>query len=633
MANLKPKVTSTMQLKREGVSTVPTSGERVFCAFVSNVGRTDPFECDSYADFEQNFINGEVDRNAHVSFLHAMKVTQNLPILAVRMVPMEYSAGIAFPSLTKVKIKGGKVMAETITAYLYISKKDSYAIQIGDIYFCSPDYNKTEADGIDASAARVEIDVEMGDSKEDNMTAFLDEVMEYINSSTSNVMGVSIKGIDTFTNVTVGQESGDESDHYCKIEIQSTEAGLKVQGPMVDPAKVTRVTTAGIEKDQFVVALTSPASLDTMTAQITKVEEKTVGTKKYPYFNITLNNPNLAESNSYSLSMNPTAVDGYGSDIYIESVNELRNDVVFIDLLSTAPDPLVATEEVSFGLVESEKFEGDAEIPTAMLNRALNKIDGLSSKRVSIMFDSGLAVPSYQSRLIMLAQSFKAIAVLSTPNYSATDSIVNYRRNMATDTTFAHFSAPWNKDKALCTFPVMLAAPAYYLERLGQNVAGNIRFAPIYAKSTGKTSAKNLTMNFKDSQIEQLLEVQINPIYYDENKKISTFINNLTATAEASDLQEEHIMRFVNMVRYDCDGLTEDYISYDWDEDTCDKIQDAIATYFTQSVKSLGRVPMDGDPIISATLNGRNKIKVTVDIRPKGSVKYINIYYNVISLA
>lgn len=625
---IEPHVSSVEQLTIQSISSAQMSGTRVAMLFLAKTGPLTPTMIDSTSDFLAKYSLGSVSRSEHTSFFHALKVSQYIPIMAVRVSSQKLSAGIALPSNTAVQLKNGNVITNKATITLNVAQKDpfqptdasTYAIQMGQYYFCTPNYQKSGSDGISDAAIRVEIDEVYGETAEVNYPLFLDGVKKYINMNTDANMTYTL----TIPDATITE---------AVIEYSGQDMVVKdFAGPMVSAETQPQVENQfnnTTTNDDFVLAMNYPAETNPYEFSITNI----VKSGKYYQFDLTLTDTNDAEnSGTYTLSTNPTAVDGYGTDIYLTSLNELRSDICIVDLKPTTPTDLVEVDATPFGAIEmDDEFASDT-IPQDILQDGLDQLEALDSTRIAIFSDSGLSQPAFQSQLITMATAFKAFAVLSTPDYNTADLLVQYRSNMASDTSFAHFSAPWNDEKALVDFTVPLSSSAYYLCRLGQNIQSNVEYAPIYGKTTGIVEAENLHKNFRQSDRERLQNVQINPIYFNEAQGISYLVNNLTATSVSSDLQEDHIRRIINTMRYDIDLLMENYLSWDWTQDTCDKIVDTINNYTSNALANLGRNPIES-VVPTATLTTRNHVKVSVEVRPIGSVKYINVYYNILSMA
>lgn len=628
---LEPNVSSVLQLIINSNSSTPVSSSRVLCFFVADSGPMVPTPIDNDAEFLRMYTDGFIKRSAHTSFFHALKVVKSLPIMACRLATSELSQGVAVPSNTKVLLKKSEVLTDelvitisTVNAGRYkIADPTTWAIKVGDRYFCTSDYLNTENDVTYLEGTRVNLDVVLNpaDSLKTNMTLFCNAIASYINKLTeANAIFAGIL------------DSDDESILLsATLLIKSSEVVSSKSGEMVQSLELNSLYDNN-QGDKFVIASKYPITSDLFDFSVSNVVSKPRGGIGYFEFDLSITNIGLAETTEYRLSTDPDAKDGYQMDMYIHSINEFRNDILLIDLFDDEGIGSLTNCTNTFGTVDLVQPKYDQAILPNVYTAAIDKAELIEDTRISLISDCGIIIPAFQSRLNILAQYFKAEVAWSMPDY-AHDLLIAYRNAVGVNTTYGLFHAPWNEERALVDFSVKLSASVYYLEALGANASGNYEYAPIYGKETGLVTAKRLSKDFTSAQRELLLAAQINPIIFKKANNISYIVNNLTATAVASDLQEDQVMRFVNTVRYDCDGITEKFLSYDWDDDTCYKIKVALENYFTVEVSKLGRIPMTGTPVIIAKLNGRNKISVKIDIIPKGSVKYITIYYNVISLA
>ena len=264
----------------------------------------------------------------------------------------------------------------------------------------------------------------------------------------------------------------------------------------------------------------------------------------------------------------------------------------------------------------------------------LSSMHTYNKSRVSLISDGGNTDPQVQIDLASLSEDLKAEYFASAPN-------VNYPKlrrwkqslNIA-DKWRMHITANWNLDDTVAQKAFEIPMSIYVLARIAQNARNNIEYAPVYYYRTGTLDGANPVQDYGQYE-DELQAMYINPVRRDYDKNQTIVVNNLTTLITDNDLREEHIARLMNTCIYDVDKLVDNFISYDWDTDTCDKIEDSIKSYFNNSIYTLGRVPLEQTEdglIIKANLNGRNRIKVEVSVLPKGSVKYINILYKVLTV-
>jgi hypothetical protein len=316
--------------------------------------------------------------------------------------------------------------------------------------------------------------------------------------------------------------------------------------------------------------------------------------------------------------------------MYLTSFNDLQEDLTIIPYNDNAEiTPLAAT---SFGATDNPTVYDQNTIPMYLLNDAIATVEEIEGVRISLISDCGMCQPAYQKKLSVLGETLKALPALSCPDSKLIPYVTNYVKSVGIDSSYAWFGWPWNTDRALCEFPVDLSPVCYYIERISANASGNQEFAPVFGKTTGVSTGRNIKSNPTLKQRNELQSYNINPLYYSKADNICYFKNDLTQLSQLNVLQEEQTRRIINKIRYEVDLLCDSFLSYDWDEASCYKIKGAIESYFDNVIFKMLRT-IEANPVVNVTLNGLNKVKVEVAIRPKGSIKYITVYYNVLSMA
>lgn len=599
---IEPNVKSYVQLQMEGALGIPSSSDRCLIGFYSRSGRQIKLIND-YSSFIKEFVPGGFKRSDHHSVFAAARVAKNIPILAVRLNAGK-SDGIVFHK------PSSEIVSKTVlneNGKIDLNKYETKSNDLSSVTFTPT-----------SSYLRI------------NNDAYCSATFTGTLTGTPNIIEVDYSGtsfIEFITKISEIQSSSDynvilDSSKYLKITSLNTVIVTAV--PSITMGTPTSLDNLG----RVYIGCNYSSDSNIVKVSITDIDND--------LFTLNVTNLLTNETESYRLSSDIDAINSYGESIHFESINELRDDIFLIDLYPSGISTNVVYEisDVSIGNSFTPNYTMyQTMTPDVHLNELTEKLeDYVNSNRISLIFDAGMAIPAYQSLLLTLAGSidYKSECYLSTPRGITYNQELIYRDSINFDDWHGYIGVGWDTDKSMANFPIDLSTSTYVLERIGINASLGYKYAPVFGTSTGivAMSSKVYNLNKRDG----LQAKQMNPAKYSDRSKITYMANNLTMSKTDSDLNEEHICRLVNDVRYDIDLRLDDYLSWDWELDTCDAIIESIDNYFINKFRDNLRVPMEENPLISCTLNGRNKLKVEVQIRPVGSVKYITVYYKVISL-
>lgn len=629
---IEPHVSSMEQITVIGSNSVQSTTNRVLCIFIADCGPLEPTEINTQSEFLKVYTTGGgISRKAHRSFFHALKHAQSMPLMCVRVSADKVTKGITNTG-TAVYTKGDKVLNYVSSSAYSIAlssnnKPNKWVLAIGDYVFCTEtskggsDYESVIANMDNPTP--VVIDPEYNNWPE---TAVISDLQYFINEVAAYITRYCDMSIET----------KNESSSVKIVKVYSS-TEFKINSSFSGSTAQT-INTPSVDFDSqtsqkyntsFVISPNSPSKDNIYSVAISNISEFNAEGSIYHRF--TLSVESKGDVNEYVLSTYPNDNDNTGSNMYITSFNEYQSELTIIPIHDedTVMNPLT---ETSFGATDTNTKYDPETIPLELLSTAISDIEELEGVRISLISDCGICMPAYQKKLSVLAETIKALPALSCPDSKVIAYVTNYVKGAGLDTSYAWWGYPWVTDKALVDFPVNLSAVCYYIERISANASGNQEFAPVFGKMTGVSTGRNLHYNATLAQRNELQSYNINPIHYSKADNIAYFTNDLTALSALNVLQEEQTRRLINKIRYEVDLLCESYLSYDWDLASCEAIKSGIANYFEKSIKTMLRT-IEGDPSINVTLNGLNKVKVEVAVQPRGSIKYINVYYNVLSMA
>lgn len=628
MANyIEPHVSSMEQVTVIGSKSVPSITNRVLCIFISDCGPLEPTEIENQSEFLKTYTNGgEISRRAHRSFFHALKHAQSFPLMCLRVSADKATKGITNTGV-KVFTKGDKVLNyvnSTALDYSFTDVKtlgaEGWVLKIGEFIF-APD---VAVGGTQYLALYTEQDTPVAIEPEydswpakanlhfSDFNYFMDKVISYLNKYTNYLANYSVD--ETAEKITISQLIGNEA---FTVKSSFNDTTTTVSTPSVEMSGVN-----------FVIAPNSPATTNLFEVSIGSISTFSANGSDYYRFALTVEAK--GDTSTFNLSTYPDDNDATGANMYLEAFNNYQNDLTIIPVNDN--NEVTELNNKAFGATDSVTKYDQNTIPMNLLNDAIATVEEIEGVRISLLSDCGMCIPAYQKKLSVLAETLKALPALSCPDSPLIAYVTNYVKSVGIDSSFAWFGWPWNRDSALCEFPVDLSPVCYYIERISANASGNAEFAPVFGKTTGVSTGRNIKSNPTLKQRNELQSYNINPLYYSKSDNLCYFKNDLTQLSQANVLQEEQTRRLINKIRYEIDLLADSYLSYDWDEATCYIIKGAIESYFDNTIYKMLRT-IEPSPVVNVTLTTLNHVKIEVAIRPKGSIKYINIYYNILSMA
>lgn len=630
---IEPHVSSIEQVTVIGSNSVQSTTNRVLCIFIADCGPLEPTEIENQSEFLKTYTNGgEISRRAHRSFFHALKHAQAFPLMCLRVTADKATKGITNKG-TKIFTKGDKILNYPSSAaldYTFGAESkakatygpENWVIKIGEFIF-APDVAVggeqylllyTDQD----TSVPIEPEYNSWPSKANatfaDLKYFVSQVVNYLNKYTNFVANVSFTETGETPKCSITTLVGDKA-WVAKSSIETQQVTVsEVAVPLTNVS--------------FVISPNAPATTNLFEVAISDITSFTANGLDYYRFALTVNAK--GETSTYNLSTYPDDNDATGANMYLTAFNDYQNDLKIIPVHDNVEvTPLTRS---SFGATDAVTQYDQNTIPLNLLSDAIATVEEIEGIRISLISDCGMCQPAYQKKLSVLAETLKALPALSCPDSPLIPYVTNYVKSVGIDSSFAWFGWPWNVDRALCEFPVDLSPVCYYIERISANASGNAEFAPVFGKTTGVSTGRNIKSNPTLKQRNELQSYNINPLYYDKNNNICYFKNDLTQLSAANVLQEEQTRRIINKIRYEVDSLCDTYLSYDWDEASCYKIKGAIESYFDNVIYKMLRT-IEPNPVVTVTLTTLNHVKVEVAIRPKGSIKYIMVYYNILSMA
>lgn len=637
---LTPHVSSKVVIQNNPVVPSSTNDIRVLCVFYSSEGPTEPTLINSPDQFKDLYLPSGLKVNDHISLASAYKLAQTTKLLAIRASSSTVITGrdasdntysivsdqwMKYKDTYEISLSNEETHANPKFKKFDPNDKSTYQLRVGNhIFTTTPE----EVDGV------VPTVIEVSDGKWQSMlTEFVSKIKDYLESYLGASVNIVNHNISQYADVVV---SG-STDAYLRMIVLHRKTELIINTEDNSGMIVKEKSTHVDETPTIASQKTDPALIFYLDYQsrgnryeVTVKDVKKLG--DFSKFTVVIKDLSDNSTESYELTTDPDSLDRYGFSNYAESINELHKslNIKVVNGSYSAMQTFKANTPFKVG---ASALAPESDIDGLLVN-ALDIASDYKSARISIISDLGHTDPIYQSKLSILADTFKAELYLSVPD-SPLSLIKQWNTLPIPGVPWRVVKvAGWNAETSLFPRKVILPVSVYVIESIVRNAAGNIEYAPLYAPTTGRVQANRLTKDLS-AIAEDLQLLKINPPLRDSDLSATYMLNNLTSHDGESDITEEHVARLINNINYEVDVLLRQFISYDWDDDTCYKIKNIIKSFFNRSIYSLGRLPLqtgDSGLAINAELNGRNRIKVSVDVLTKGSVKYINAYYNVITV-
>lgn len=346
---------------------------------------------------------------------------------------------------------------------------------------------------------------------------------------------------------------------------------------------------------------------------------------------------------THLVSRDVDGVDGYGNNIYIETVvNGNSNYIYVVD--NTTIDAGTELKSTSNQINFSGGTDGDA-VTTADYITAIKKLANPNELSLQILMDGGVAEAEYAKALMEMAgvdRLGECFCVLSTPATSetlqnATSNIKTYRESVTSSYSYlASMYTPHVKIYDSFNDRYQWVSPD---GMVANKINAAIRDYGYNFPAAGYTrgllnSALDTKVKFAGGDLKVLDQIQVNPIVNDTSRGI-VIMGNSTLYPTASDLQDQNNMLTINLqIKPGLRAFLKDYLFDLHDEITRGIIKDKI-DLFMKDVKSQRGVS-DFYTVADSTNNSPNDIaagilNISLYVKMVKSIKFIRT--NIIATA
>lgn len=345
---------------------------------------------------------------------------------------------------------------------------------------------------------------------------------------------------------------------------------------------------------------------------------------------------------TFLVSRDESATDGYGNNIYIENVVNGNSNYIYV-LDNIAVDASTQLVAQAFKLNPQAGSDGGDTISVGDHETAIKKLGNPDELPLQLLLDGGLADTTYATTLMELAgkeRRGECFCVLSTPKNlekNTENLISNHRNNISSTYTYlASMYAPhvkiydrfndcygWVAPDGMAASKINAAIRDY-----GYNFP-----AAGYTRGTLDT-ALDVFNNYTSGDMKLFDKAQINPIINDTSRGI-VIMGNSTLYPTNSDLQDQNNMLTINLqIKPGLREFLKDYL-FDLNDELTRNIIVSKINLFMKDVKAQRGVS-DFYVVCDKTNNSPNDVaqgilRIDLYVKMVKSIKYIKA--NIIATA
>lgn len=380
---------------------------------------------------------------------------------------------------------------------------------------------------------------------------------------------------------------------------------------------------------RFAVINRYSSSLATSTFGIVKTDQDT--------YNLTLGMK--SDQRNYTVSFTPGVLDGYGSSIYYDYVNNSNPYFYLIDL-DTNADIDDIKNLIKFGNEISPKSPQLIDYQSAIEKILLD-----TGVYYDVIFTAGYDNVSYLKTCNTVAQKKFAQVMSNIPNtlYSAED-YINFRNNVNINNYWSSIFGNWYKDSTIGEFTAWLAPSTAVLEKAYINRLAGMEFAPLFWKTNGRlsiTGSNGSALRSKfDSEADrtELLQSQINIIKYDNRTGVYYINDQYTMQTTDSDLSDWNNVRMISVLSHVMDSTMDQFIAQFNDQATREQVVRVATTNINTRMVAGQSYTMNDFKVVCDTSNNTVDIikarKLVVDVYVKFTpgIRWVLVYQRVVPL-
>jgi len=333
---------------------------------------------------------------------------------------------------------------------------------------------------------------------------------------------------------------------------------------------------------------------------------------------------------TWTVSRTPGALDGFGSNMFIE--DRLQGSNYIRALSNPAVAESILPKAQSTALFMANGSNGSTVTDTHMV-AALDSLANPDDVFITVLMDSGWSTPAFAVAMDSLVSARQdSVAVLSTPlsdEASATymTDILDYRDSeLNLSSSYSALYTPHVKIQDKFNDRVLFVSPDGYAAAAISETASNFEiWFPPAGNTRGRLSVLDVRRRFTSGELDALADAQINPIKFTPGKGIRIW-GQSTLLSSPSKLQELNIRLLLITVEPAIKAALEDFLFELNDESTRARAAGTLNTYFEdiQSRRGVSAFSVVADSTNNTSQDvSSNKMNVDIFMIPTGSVKEI----------
>lgn len=553
--------------------------------------------------------DGEIPRNADVSFVNAYYLSFSAGLVIVRSMNTTATQGVLFSKTEaplKVTYKDGQLMTKQLEITLTPTEETKWSFVLNDTVFFNGSYASISADP-DYAAYQNFVECDDLSDVADGITNWQGCVATYA----ANKLTI-------------------QHDEYAEFVTEATlNKNIEVKIPMTEDVPPVQADTELIEipKSDWLF------SVYAKTPQIKNIYNVAISTISGDdeNFELKLGYPDEKGDNkvdSYMVSLFPEANDLNGSNSYIDNLNTL--DIDFgIEVFTEEVMPSATDSAVPYGM---SGLDLSASKKASNLNSALAELEDQVKYDIEYIAPVGLTNLQFIKRFTQAGISNDWFAPVDVPvDRTNANSIQQYFREVD-NSSDVYACGPFDKNSGLTGWINYIACSTLYYERVMTNKAQGAEFAPVFDEEFGTVQMTNPVINLGKKDREKLLNfgAPVNFVMYNQRSDLYYLNNNLTHQSVDDIVSEEQNRRIVNKIKKDLKRLMNQFKGKYNTNSTRENVVSLIDYYFQQNIMNQQFAPDAYEVVCDETNNPAeiiraNKLAVTVKVRLYNSIKYIEV--------
>lgn len=570
--------------------------------------------------------NGEVPRNAHISFINAYYLSFSCGLIVARSMNTTAVDGLMFFKTSTSPV--GVYYKEDV----FLSKQTQLTFTVQDTSIPNWSFvlnGKVFYKGTYDPTLYAAFDEFIECTNELNpLLDVLSEVTQW-----SDCIGVGVTGPDDpedygETGVT-GAPDYLTTVHGDYVEFTTDETSgtpLNVNIEVVIGELFDSYSVPTGDQIAFTLRSTTPQSSDTFKAQVTHIIDDDEG------FELKISEPDPESTtgglitNTYLVSLFRDALDSSGARIFIEYLNTLGIDFS-VEVFTEDIIPAELSAGVSFG--DSLLNLTECATPVNLI-RALYKLEDQELYDISYLAPVGITNLQFLKAYFTVGKANKWLTPSDVPyDRTNSNSISNYFSAVDISDNI-YCVGPFDKNSTLTGWINYIASSTLYYESVMRNKSVNSEFAPVFSNVTGAVSMTNPVKLLGTTEREKLLSLgaPVNYVTFSQRDGIYYFNNNLTHQISDNIMSEEQNRRLGNKISRDIKKIMKQFIGKYNTNSLREKVISVLNYYFSTNIMNQN-YPPDAYEIICNEVNNTaqvinsNQLALTVKVRMYRSIKYV----------